>query len=95
MSQPEWREDEEVSLLALGTTPLRNRRRILRWMAVGAVAAAALAFWRPPLYLASASFVPQGQNYATRSGLAGLGGQLGVSILLEISRSLLTSTLDF
>jgi len=69
----------EISLFALGTALLRKRWRIARWAILGAVAAALLAFLKPALYLASASFVPQG-NDPGRSGLASLAGQFGVSL---------------
>src|SRR5258708_566735 len=47
---------DDVSLLTLGTTIIRNRWRIVRWMLVGAVAAAVPALSRPRPYLASTSF---------------------------------------
>src|SRR5690349_5015922 len=77
---PKWRDDGEISLFALGTTLLRNRWRIARWMAVGGLIAAAFAIFKPALYVASTSFVTQGGTDATRSGLASLAGQLGVAI---------------
>jgi uncharacterized protein involved in exopolysaccharide biosynthesis len=71
--------EDEVSLLALGTTLVRSRWRILRWMVIGAVAAALVILPRPRTYLASASFISQ-TNDANRSGLAGLAGQMGIAI---------------
>ncbi len=71
--------EDEVSLLALGTTLVRNRWRILRWMVIGALAAALTILPRPRTYLASASFISQ-QNDASRSGLASLAGQIGIPI---------------
>jgi uncharacterized protein involved in exopolysaccharide biosynthesis len=70
---------DEVSLLALGTTLVRNRWRILRWMFIGAAAAALTILPRPRTYLASASFIPQG-NDASRSSLASLAGQMGLAV---------------
>ena len=46
-------------------------------MLIGGGVAAVLAFSRPTLYSATASFIPQGVD-PSRSGLAGLAGQLGV-----------------
>lgn len=74
------RDDGEISLFALGTTLLRHRWRIGRWMVVGGLIAAAFAVFRPALYVASASFVPQGAADPSRSGLASLAGQFGVTL---------------
>ncbi len=74
------REVGEISLFALGTTLLRHRWRIGRWMAVGGLLAAVTALFRPALYVASASFVPQGASDPGRSGLSSLADQFGVSI---------------
>jgi uncharacterized protein involved in exopolysaccharide biosynthesis len=79
MTETEWAVNAEISLFALGTTLLRNRWRIARWAMVGAAVAALLGFSKPAIYLASASFVPQG-NDPGRSGLASLAGQFGVSL---------------
>jgi len=70
--------EEEISLLSLGNTLLKNRWRILRWAGVGAVVAALSVISSPALFQASTSFVPQGND--GRSGLAGLAGQLGVTL---------------
>jgi uncharacterized protein involved in exopolysaccharide biosynthesis len=70
-------KDEEVSLLALGTTLIRNRWRILRWMVIGAVLAATTILLRPRTYIATASFISQGADQ-NRSGLANLAGQMGI-----------------
>ena len=77
---PRWRDEGEISLFALGTTLLRNRWRIARWMAAGGAIAAIFALFKPALYVASASFVTQGGADATRSGLASIAGQFGVAI---------------
>jgi len=73
-------EGGEFSLLTFGAMVLRNRWRILRWAFAGAVLLALSVVTKPALYKASASFVPQGQQDAGRSGLASLAGQLGVAI---------------
>src|SRR3954465_2381204 len=77
---PKWRDEGEISLFALGTTLLRNRWRIVRWMAVGGLVAAVFALFKPALYVASASFLPQGATDPSRSGLASLAGQFGVTL---------------
>ncbi|HVF38663.1 MAG TPA: GNVR domain-containing protein, partial [Gemmatimonadaceae bacterium] len=73
-----WREDE-VSLFAVGTMLLRNRWRIIRWMLIGGALTAVLVFIKPAQFVASASFIPQGTD-PTRSGLASIAGQLGLSL---------------
>lgn len=77
MTEPRGRDADETSLFALGTTLLLHRWRIVRWTFMGGAAAALLVFSRPALYLASASFRPQGDE-ASRSSLASLAGQFGV-----------------
>lgn len=79
MTEAEWAEGAGVPLMALGTALLRNRRRIGLWMLIGAVVVAPLVLRRPALYTASASFAPQGVD-ASRSGLASLAGQFGISV---------------
>jgi uncharacterized protein involved in exopolysaccharide biosynthesis len=70
---------DDISILAVGTTLMRSRWRIVRWMLLGAVVALLAVFWKPSLYRASASFMPQGTD-AARSGLASLAGQFGVAL---------------
>ncbi len=69
---------EETSLFALGTTLLRERWRIVRWLAAGGVIAAMSTISTPRVFQATASFVPDGSN--TNSRLANLAGQFGVSL---------------
>ena len=71
--------EREKSLLVIGTILLRRRWRLLGWMLAGAVLAVLPALSKPKMYTASASFIPQGAD-ATRSALAGLAGQFGVSV---------------
>lgn len=73
------RKGNEVSLLALGTTLIRSRWRILRWMLIGAVAAGVTIALRPRVYVASASFTSQ-SGESGPSGLATLAGQMGIQI---------------
>ncbi|MDO8501400.1 MAG: GNVR domain-containing protein [Gemmatimonadaceae bacterium] len=79
MTEAERRDDDELSLFALGTTLLQNRWRLGRWILIGAVVAAFFAFSRPTLFRASAAFVPQGNNEPGRPGLASFAEQFGVS----------------
>lgn len=78
MTDAIWRE-EEISLFAVGTMVLRNRWKIMRWGLAGGAVAALLVFLKPPQYVASASFIPQGTD-VSRSGLANLAGQFGLSL---------------
>jgi uncharacterized protein involved in exopolysaccharide biosynthesis len=77
MVEGEWKEGDEVSLFALGTILARGRARIAWWMFVGGALAALSVVSSRPIYMGSASFVPQGSD-AGRSGLANLAGQFGV-----------------
>lgn len=79
MSELELEDEDEISLLAMATTLLRNRWWLLAGMLIGAMIAVLPILWKPPLYSAKASFFPQNSD-ATRSGLASIAGQFGVSI---------------
>ena len=78
MAEASWPQSE-ISLAALMDIVRRNRWRIARWAAAGALLFGGVAFMRPPVYQANASFVPQGSEPA-QSGLAGIAGQLGVTL---------------
>lgn len=80
MPNAEWHDDNAMSFFTLGTTLLRNRWRILAWGLISAAIAAAMVLRTPPVYVASASFIPQGQENARSSGVASLAGQLGISV---------------
>jgi len=80
MTEAERLDEEEVSVLVLGTTLIRNRWRIGRWMVIGAAIAALFGFLKPAKYMAWASFIPRGSNESDRSGLASLAGQFGVLV---------------
>lgn len=71
--------EEEISLFALVTTLIRSRWRIARWMFAGGVIALLSVISKPPLYRASASFIPRGYD-AGRSELTGLSSKLGVAV---------------
>jgi len=79
MSEVATLRDEEISVLALGTILVRQRWRVARWMFGGLLLAGLLALRKTHVYVATASFVPQGAD-ASRSGLASLAGQFGVSL---------------
>lgn len=79
MSEWSARDSEGVSILALLTVLVSRRMQIARWAFVGTVLGAGLALTKPTMYVASAELMPQGAD-ASRSGLASLAGQLGVSI---------------
>src|ERR1035437_5037772 len=79
MREAEWRDSDEISLFEWGTTLLRNRRRILAWMGVGAVVAALTVLSKPAVFVASASFIPQGSD-APRSAFASMAEQFGVAL---------------
>jgi uncharacterized protein involved in exopolysaccharide biosynthesis len=60
---------------------LRQRRTVLAFTGAGLVLAIVVAALRVATYSASFSFVPQVTQDQSRSGLASLAGQLGVSLL--------------
>ena len=79
MTEDVWRDHDDLSLFAMGTILLQNRWRIVRWMLAGGALAALAAFTKPALYVASASFIPEGSD-PSRSALAGLAGQYGLAL---------------
>lgn len=75
-------QEQEVgqgSLLLLGTSLLRHRWRVSKWMLLGGVVAGIITLLTPTVYSATASFIPQGTD-ASRSNLATIAGQLGMPI---------------
>jgi uncharacterized protein involved in exopolysaccharide biosynthesis len=79
MIATEGKMDAEASMFALGTPLVRNRWRIARWTLAGTLIAGLLVFERPALYLASASFYPQGSE-SLRPGLLSSLGQFGINL---------------
>jgi hypothetical protein len=79
MTEAEWVGGEEVSILSLAATLLGRRWSIVRWMFIGAAVAALSVFSRQRMYVATVAFIPQGTD-VSRSGLASLAGQFGVSL---------------
>lgn len=72
-------QDEGTSPFTTANILLRSRWRVATWIGIGAAAAALSVAFSPTLFIASASFVPQG-NEDGRSALVGLAGQLGVAL---------------
>lgn len=84
-----WLASDEQSMLAIGTTLIRHRSRIMRsTLAFGLLTVVLVAF-KPPVFRASASFLPQGSD-ASRSGLASLAGQFGVQLPMGVQPTTLT-----
>jgi uncharacterized protein involved in exopolysaccharide biosynthesis len=79
MTEAEPQPGYDISLLAMGTTLLRNRSSIARWMLIGSTLAVVFVSVKPALYSASASFLTQGTD-ADRAGLASIAGQFGVRL---------------
>jgi uncharacterized protein involved in exopolysaccharide biosynthesis len=86
MTESGWEDGNEISLFALGTMLVRRRRGIAWWMFGGGVLAALSVFSLRPMYVGSASFIPQGGD-AGRSGLATLAGQFGGALPSTSSQS--------
>jgi uncharacterized protein involved in exopolysaccharide biosynthesis len=71
--------NEGISFAAIGTTALKHRRRIALWMLGGLTVATLIGLMKAPLYLAAASFLPQGSDPG-RAGLASLAGEFGLAL---------------
>ena len=74
------REQDQLSLLWILAVLLRERRTILSLMALGIGIALLITLLRPPGYTTTFSFVPQSIQDPSRSGLANLAGQFGLSL---------------
>lgn len=70
--------DQQISLFAIGAVIVRSWRQLALWAFAGAVIAFASVFTKPKLFAGSFAFVPQGGD-ASRSSLASLAGQFGIS----------------
>lgn len=70
----------DVSPWWLAAALLRARRTILLLTAAGMLVGLTIALLRPRAYTATFSFLPQVGSDASRAGLAGLAGQLGINI---------------
>lgn len=89
MREVAWSGADEQSMFSLGTTLLRHRWRLVRWALAFGVLTALMVAFTSPMYRASASFLPQGTD-ASRSGLASLAGQFGVSLPMGAASTTLT-----
>lgn len=72
--------DHEISLLILGSILLRWRRKILALAAIGATLGIAVALIAPRFYVSAATFLPQGSETSSSSGLAAAASQFGIRI---------------
>jgi uncharacterized protein involved in exopolysaccharide biosynthesis len=80
--------DEEISLVGALNALLRRWRPVVGLPILAAVVTALLSFVARPTYTATTTFVPEARNQSRLpSGIAGLAGQLGVSIGAEPSQS--------
>ena len=86
MTVTEPEPDVEISILAVATTLLRNRRRIIRWMVLGAVIAVAPVLNQRPVYTATTTFIPQGGD-AGQPGISSLASQFGIGGIANLSQS--------
>lgn len=74
------REAARPSLWWIASALLRARRLILASVATGVVLALAVVMLRRPQYSTTFSFVPQSATDPSKSGLASIAGQFGVSL---------------
>lgn len=72
-------DDDEISLLALGSALLRRRRMLSALIAAGAVVGLAAGLLSPRVFRSSATFIPQGSEGGV-SGLALAASQLGIRV---------------
>jgi uncharacterized protein involved in exopolysaccharide biosynthesis len=73
-------DDGLPSPFALGTTLLRNRWRIFRWIVIGGAIAVLPVLFKKVSYTSTASFVPEGSQDPAASGLAGIAGRFGIQL---------------
>jgi uncharacterized protein involved in exopolysaccharide biosynthesis len=74
-----WDGNDGMSLVGFGATVLRRRRIVAQWSLVGVAVAAITMLFTAAKYDSTASFVPQ-QTDMSRSGVASLAGQFGISL---------------
>lgn len=72
--------DEEISLLALGVVLLRWRRMIVAFGLVGGALGLAVGLLSTRMYVAGATFIPEGSDNGTAGGLALAASQFGISV---------------
>lgn len=79
MNENELPSESEISVFAILSTIVRNRKRIALWSLAIGVFAAVRAAGKESMYIASASFVSQNAT-ADRTGLGALAGQFGITV---------------
>ena len=77
---PMYRDNDEISLWALGSVLVRHRRLIVGLALVGGISGLASGLVSTRVYTARATFIPQGSGGA-RSGMAAAAGQFGLNVL--------------
>lgn len=79
MNENELPSESEISVFAILSTIVRNRKRIALWSLAIGVFAAVRAAGKESMYIASASFVSQNST-GDRTGLGALAGQFGITV---------------
>ncbi|MEO7086931.1 MAG: hypothetical protein ABI442_22355 [Gemmatimonadaceae bacterium] len=74
------REDDEISVYQIGASLLRHRWSIARWIFAVAIVFGLSTLLGKPSYTSMSSFTPQVSTEGSRSGLASLAGQFGISL---------------
>jgi uncharacterized protein involved in exopolysaccharide biosynthesis len=75
-----YRDDNDFSLLSLGSVLIRRRRTILVAALVGGILGLASSFISPRKYVSTSVFIPQGADAGASSGLALAASQLGIRV---------------
>lgn len=78
--EPSRAGEEAVSLLAVGSALLRYRRLVIALGLLGGVAGLASGLLSRPKFSASATFIPEGNDIPTTSGLALAASQFGIKL---------------
>ena len=78
--EPAHNEDDEISLMTVGSLLLRWRRTIIALALLGAVLGLAVGLLSQRVYMSAATFIPQGSESGATSGLALAASQLGLRV---------------
>jgi uncharacterized protein involved in exopolysaccharide biosynthesis len=78
--EPAHNEDDEISLMAVGSLLLRWRRMIIALSLIGAVLGLAAGLLSTRVYISAATFIPQGSENGATSGLALAASQFGIRV---------------
>jgi uncharacterized protein involved in exopolysaccharide biosynthesis len=73
-------DDDEISMLAVGSFLLRHRRVITILGIVGAVLGLGFGLLQTRLFASSATFIPQGADGSSSGGLAAAASQFGIRV---------------